>query len=175
MDDAIAGVLELLDQSGLEYVVIVGHAVNAWLEPRFTANVDVTLHAPPPAMTRLKDLLGLHGYRMTGEVGPELPSGPDFVRLVCDHEGVTLEVQTAKTEFQHETIRRAAAQGGAIRIATAEDLIVMKLIANRAKDQIDLLGLAQLRGLDWSYVEGWAAQWRVVDRLRALRDFALRP
>jgi hypothetical protein len=36
---------------------------------------------------------------------------------------------------------------------TPEDLIVMKLIAHRPKDRIDLLGLVALPGLDWSYVE----------------------
>lgn len=42
MDDAIAALLDVLEQSRLEYVVIGAHAVNAWLGPRFTADVDVT-------------------------------------------------------------------------------------------------------------------------------------
>jgi hypothetical protein len=48
----------------------------------------------------------------------------------------------------------------------------MKLIANRAKDQIDLLGLAQLDKLDWDYIEHWAREWDVTDRLRVLRAMA---
>ena len=46
---------------------------------------------------------------------------------------------------------------------------MLKLIANRPKDRIDLLGLVQLDGLDWAYVERWAVAWDVADRLRALR------
>jgi hypothetical protein len=102
----------------------------------------------------------------------DVASGPDFVRFVSQGEGVTLEVQTAKTEFQRESLRRAAASGAVPRIATPEDLIVMKLIANCPKDQIDLQGLVQLDGLDWAYVERWAAEWDVSDRLRALRGVA---
>ncbi|HJW70905.1 MAG TPA: hypothetical protein VJ829_16250 [Candidatus Binatia bacterium] len=49
------------------------------------------------------------------------------------------------------------------------DLIVLKLIANRPKDHVDLLGLVQLDALDWAYVEHWAAEWCVADRLRVLR------
>jgi hypothetical protein len=78
----------------------------------------------------------------------------------------------AKTEFQREALRRAAGSGTNPRVATPEDLIVMKLIANRAKDQIDLLGLAQLDKLDWDYIEHWAREWDVTDRLRVLRAMA---
>jgi len=172
MDDAIAALLVVLERSGLDYVVIGGHAVNAWLEPRFTADVDVTIQAGPAGIDRLKDVLGDAGYRVIREHGVDVASGPDFVRFVSRGEGITLEVQTAKTEFQRESLRRAAASGAVPRIATPEDLIVMKLIANRPKDQIDLQGLGQLDGLDWAYVERWAAEWDVSDRLRALRGVA---
>ena len=47
--------------------------------------------------------------------------------------------------------------------------IVVKLIADRPKDRIDLQGLVELPGLDWSYVEGWVDAWEVRDRLEALR------
>ncbi len=172
MDEAIATLLRLLQDARVEYVVIGGHAVNAWLEPRFTADVDVTVHAAPAEMDRLRALLGERGYRVAREHGAGLPSGPDFVRFVSDPEGITLEVQTAKTEFQREVLRRA--RDGTPRIATPEDLIVLKLIANRPKDQVDLLGLAQLDGLDWAYVERWAAAWEVGDQLQALRQSATR-
>lgn len=173
MADAIATLLDLLDEARVEHVVIGGHAVNAWLEPRFTADVDVTVHAGAGDLDRLRAVLAGRGYRVTREHGTALPSGPDFVRFVSEGEGVTLEVQTAKTEFQREVLRRAAASGGP-RIATPEDLIVMKLIANRAKDQLDLLGLVRLDGLDWAYVEAWATEWEVAERLHELRAKAAR-
>jgi hypothetical protein len=80
-----------------------------------------------------------------------------------------LKVQTAKTEFQREVLRRAAVRHDGSHVATPEDLIVMKLIAHRPKDRIDLLGLVALPGLDWSYVERWADEWQVRDRLDTLR------
>jgi len=45
----------------------------------------------------------------------------------------------------------------------------MKLIANRPKDQLDLLGLLGLDGIDWAYVEAWASEWDVAERLLELR------
>jgi hypothetical protein len=173
MDDAIAALLDVLDEAGVEHAVIGGHAVNVWLEPRFTADVDVTVHAGTRHLERLRTVLGARGYRVTREHGADRPSGPDFLSFVSDDAGVTLEVQTAKTEFQREILRRAAARGRP-RIATPEDLIVMKLIANRPKDHLDLLGLVRLDGLDWPYVEAWATEWDVAERLRELRAKAAR-
>jgi hypothetical protein len=163
--DAISALLDLFDRSGLEYVVIGGHAVNAWLEPRFTADLDVTLRADPNDMARLKQILAERGYRVAREHGADLPSGPDFVRFASDRESLTLEVQSAKTELQRECLRRSAASGRTPRIATAEDLIVLKLIAGRPN---------RLEELDWTYIERWATEWEVVDRLRALRVAATR-
>lgn len=88
--------------------MIGGHAVNAWLEPRFTADIDVALQADPDVMARLKEVLAKRGYRVTREHGADLQSGPDLVRFVSDRESVTLEVQKAKTELQRECLRRAA-------------------------------------------------------------------
>ncbi len=162
--DALAG---LLARARVEYAVIGAHAVNAWLEPRLTADVDVTVAAGTDAMVRLKRVLGDEGYLAAREHGADLPSGPDFVRFTSADGALVLELQTAKTEFQREVIRRAT--GGGLRVATPEDLIVMKLIANRPKDRADLDGLVRLDGLDWPYVERWAAEWEVLALLRTVQ------
>ena len=82
---------------------------------------------------------------------------------------MTLEVQTAKTDLQREVIRRAVVAEDGVRIASVEDLIVLKLIANRPKDQADLLALVALPDVDWPYVERWADAWSVGDVLSRLR------
>lgn len=46
---------------------------------------------------------------------------------------------------------------------------MLKLIADRPKDRIDLDGLAALEGIDWAYVEGWAREWDLLDRLARIR------
>ena len=56
-----------------------------------------------------------------------------------------------------------------MRISTPEDLIVLKLIANRARGRIDLLGLCGLANLDWAYVERWASRWDVTSLLEEVR------
>ncbi len=73
-----------------------------------------------------------------------------------------LELQAAKTALQRGMIVRAKNHGG-VRVATA--------IANRPKDQLDLLGLVAVPDVDWDYVDKHAEAWgvqAVVARMRAL-------
>lgn len=170
MTDPLASLAAILERAGVVYAVIGGHGVNAWLEPRATGDVDLTLEAGAGAQARVAHALVEAGFRSTRVHGADLPSGPDFVRFESADGVLVVEIQAAKTPLQRELIRRAQRAENGLCIATPEDLIVLKLIANRPKDRIDLLGLAALPALDWGYVEHAAAEWGVLERLRTLRD-----
>ncbi len=170
-DDVLATIAAVFEQAGLRYALIGGHAVNAWLEPRFTADVDVTVAADPAALARARDALEALGYVVNAEHGADLPSGPDFVRFTRGPQDSPIEIQAAKTQLQHDLIARAT-RSSVVATATPEDLIILKLIAHRPKDLADLAGLLALEGLDWSYVEDRARDWDVMDRLERLRPGA---
>lgn len=169
MDNPLPYVARLLDSVGVSYVVIGGHAVNCWLEPRLTGDVDVTVTGDRAQTESLRAKLLSAGFRVAREHRTEAASGPDFVRFVSADGETVIETQTAKTEFQREVIRRAVSTPEGVRVATVEDLIVLKLIADRTKDQADIEGLLSLGSLDWAYIEKWAATWGVLDRLHRMR------
>lgn len=169
MDDPLAELGPLLDSLGIAYALIGGHAVNVWLEPRFTADVDLTVEVDSEDLERLEQALQVAGFALEVSLGAS-PSGPDFVRFRSTDGRVVLELQAAKTSFQFEVIRRATHANKGLRVATPEDLIVLKLIANRPKDQIDLFGLAALPSIDWDHVERWAREWNLTEELRRLRS-----
>jgi hypothetical protein len=176
VDDPLGRLAEILEEVGIEYALIGGHAVNAWVEPRFTADIDVTIEAAVAPIERLAAALQREGFTLAGEHGADPVAGPDFLRFVSDDGRVVLEFQAAKTELQDAVIRWATSDSRGLRVATPEDRIVLKLIANRTKDQIDLLGLCALPELDWAYVERWASEWRaqvlrVVALHRAFREY----
>lgn len=166
---SLASLQKALQRADVSYAVIGAHAVNAWVEPRFTGDFDITVQADPDALERLEEELAKEGYTRAGVEGQQLASGPDFVRFTSDDQAISLEVQLAKTEFQREAINRAR-RPGEFQVATPEDLVVMKLIAYRPKDRADLAGLVALPDLDWDYVERWAGAWDVSDRLAAVRS-----
>lgn len=169
MSDALSDVAALLVQSGVSYAVIGGHAVNAWLEPRFTADIDITIVATPDDLKRLREVFGAAGFDAKLEYGAGQPSGPDFLRLVSADGSTVVEFQVAKTELQRAVVSRAKVSPAAVRVATPEDLLVLKLIADRAKDRVDLQGLVRLPDLDFAYVEAQCHDWGIADRLAELR------
>jgi hypothetical protein len=57
-----------------------------------------------------------------------------------------------------------------LRIATPEDLFILKLIADRNKDFKELLDLGALPDLDWGYIEHWTTIWGVHDRIERYRS-----
>lgn len=166
--DPLATFVSILDEERLGYALIGGHAVNAWVEPRFTADMDFTIEAEPERIAAVEARLLAAGYRIVREVGRGQPSGPDFIRFAREIDDPPLDLQVAKTAYQAEILRRARGSGPTA-VATPEDLIVLKLIANRPKDVIDLRNLLALPALDWEYIDRWAAAWDVLDRLAPLR------
>ena len=163
-----------LSKLEVAHALLGGHAVNCWVAPRYADTVEFTVGLNAESAGALARELERAGFSRARSHGDAAPSGPDFVRYVSTSASLTIEFQSAKTPFQREVVRRARTAADGARIGTPEDLIVLKLIADRPKDQVDLLGLAALPRLDWSYVERWAREWEVEDRLRALRERAAR-
>ena len=139
------------------YLVIGGIAVIARGAARFTADVDATVWAEGLAFEDLVDVLSRHG------IHGRIPDLFDFARenqvLLLVHKSTRTEVDVSLgwLPFEREAMRRAThVSFGRARIptATAEDLIVLKALAWRDKDRIDIEHLAGLYGrrLDLRYI-----------------------
>jgi hypothetical protein len=50
VNDPLGVLAEALAEAEIDDAVIGGHAVNAWLKPRFTACIDVTMTAGVPEL-----------------------------------------------------------------------------------------------------------------------------
>lgn len=96
--------------------------------------------------------------------------------------GVPIDIALGALPFEAEMIERATEvefeHGVALRICSAEDLLVLKAFADRPQDRADVMGIARRRGrtLDWDAVEVRLAplvetkgEPGIMDRVRALR------
>lgn len=167
--DAFASLKRLLSETEIAYALIGAYAVNVYLEPRNTADVDLVVQATEDNVEALKDILQASSFSIQFEHKTDEAPVPDIIRFKSADHTLVVDVQISKTDFQREVIDRAVDVEG-FRVATAEDLIVMKLIANRVKDRIDLEGLITLPEIDWKYVQKWAEMWDVDDRLASLKS-----
>lgn len=169
----VAALSALLGDVADELVLIGGVAVNFWRQPRYTHDVDFNARADPALMALISERLGDAGYRVTRSQASDAPSGPDFLQFKNTESAAPLivEFQTAKTDFQELTIARGKRLSAdqPFAVATPEDLIVLKLIANRPQDISDCIGLAGLPDLDWDYIDHWCGIWQVEERADGLR------
>ena len=67
-------IARLLERAAVPYVVIGAHAVNAWVEPRITADIDVTAAVDAAGMTRLERPLVAEGWSVGRTHGAAQPS-----------------------------------------------------------------------------------------------------
>jgi len=165
--ELIARVATALSAQGLPFMVIGGQAVLLHGEPRLTQDIDITLGAAPSRLPELIAVCGSAGLR-------PLPSDLDaFVRetfvlpAVDDGSGIRVDFIFSVTPYEAQAIARALSvevHGASVRFATAEDVILHKLFAGRARDLEDAAGIVRRKRsqLDWDYLHRWAAEFATV-------------
>jgi hypothetical protein len=133
-----------------------GVAVGVWAEPRQTRDVDICGVLPADEVDRL--LAIRDGMR----TGPE--ELPDMVRFRVGDWDIDLFV--SKDEYDRTCLGRAIAAtvgGTEVRVVTAEDLLIHKMIKLRTDRRRLLQDLADLRAviatqadrIDWDYLRRW--------------------
>ena len=174
--ELLAFVADVFARTNLRGALIGGVARNEWALPRMTFDLDFTVVADDTAERAFVAAMQDSGFTVMREQAAGAPSGPDFIQLYNYATHHTVEVQAAKTEYQGQLIARAIPIEGLppLRVALREDLIVLKLLAFRPKDQLDMREIAA-PDLDWAYIEKWAAEWQTLDRLAWLRREGVQP
>lgn len=141
------------------YAIIGGLAVQWWGEPRLTKDVDLTVVAPLDEPERFIQ-------RVTEAFAPRIDNAVAFARrnrviLVCGSNGCPVDISLGLPGYEDEVMQRAVAvelePGKAVRICSAEDLIIHKAIAGRPQDVRDVEGIVyrQRDGLDVAYIRAW--------------------
>ena len=153
---AAADLQALCEAEGWRFCFIGGLAVLRWGEPRETVDVDLTLltgFSGEDAFIRV--LLDRYQAR--------IDDAAEFARtrrvlLLRAESGVGLDVALGGLPFETSAVERSSAftfsSDVALRTCSAEDLIVLKVFAARAKDWMDVEGVIvrQSGRLDWAYV-----------------------
>lgn len=149
LERALAALRDALDATGAPWMVIGGVAIIARGVRRMTTDIDACVRGDAITPERLVATLATH------EIEPRVPDGLAFARanlvLLARHRptGVDLDVSLAWTHFEHEALAAASAtRYGRVEapMASAQDLIVFKTIAGRARDRDDVAALLALHG-----------------------------
>ena len=162
----LAKLARVLDGARIPYMVIGGQAVLVHGEPRLTRDIDITLGVDATELQKV--LIAATAASLT----PSVSDPEAFVRttnvlpLSDSPTGLRVDLIFSFTPYESEAIRRAIAvtfDGVPVRFASAEDLIIHKLVAGRPRDIEDVAGiLARKPSLDDLYLDGWLASFHEI-------------
>jgi len=166
MDNLVESVKTLqqrLEAVGISSVVIGGVAVAVWGEPRVTRDVDLKVLLGRDDAERLLDALA-PGY-VSLLPDPRRALRQQAMVFVQDTAGTRLDLLLADTPYDVIAIQRGRdvelQPGVTIRVCSAEDLVIYKLISTRPRDHEDAHGIIRRQGptLDDEYVLDWLHQF----------------
>ncbi len=153
---AAAELQAVCESNGWKYCIIGGVALQRWGEPRMTADADITLITGFGGEERfIHELLGHFESRVGTPVEFALRNR---VLLLRAKSGVGLDVALGALPFEESSVARSSLftfPGEVLlRTCSAEDLVVMKAFASRAKDwwDVEQILVRQTGHLDWSYI-----------------------
>lgn len=173
--DSVIAFQDFLKQEGIPVMAIGGIAVAIWGEPRLTRDIDMKVLVSREKRRRLLTILSAFTPLQEDTDESFRRFGLAFFQ---DSNGVRIDVMLADTIFDETAIRRAReidfTPEKRIRVCTAEDLIVYKMLSTRAKDRGDVESVIQKQGdaLDDAYIENWLAQFEeALADSTLIRDF----
>jgi predicted nucleotidyltransferase len=178
LTDVLSTLLDAVAARSGVLALIGAFARNAWAPPRATTDLDLAVAASADVLAALDEALAGLGYEKvrSHRADPGDPLADLLVYRAAKGSLRQIDLLVAKTTFEAEVLRRATpidVGGVVVPVATPEDLIVYKLVADRPRDRDDIQAILRTqsrttRSIDWAYVERWAGFWGVCDRLAVL-------
>jgi predicted nucleotidyltransferase len=164
--DAAAEVTSYLDEQRVPYAVIGGMAVQYWGEARQTGDVDiVVLVRPDETANFLETAVQRFRPRIDDAVGFALANR---VLLIYGSSGTPVDISLGIPGYEEDAVGRAVSidlpGGRAIRIISAEDLIIHKCIAGRPRDieDVELVLVRQRLSVDHDYIAQWLQRFQEI-------------
>lgn len=163
LTEALLAVHEVLTDAGVPHALCGGLAANLYRdEVRATSDVDLAVAVGPAHLVDLVRTFADTGWQPEPywRRGEQLRlTRPDLPRVDC---------LVATTDYERAAIDRSVPveiEGRELRVLTAEDLIVFKLIAGRARDYEAVAAILNTHGtsLDTGYITGWLEQFGAHD------------
>jgi hypothetical protein len=177
IDDILIEFVALCDTLQLEYAIMGGIAVRVHGIPRPTYDVDIQVSILPSQMSHFLAEVERQGYTVAEPFWHgwrDRVGGMPVIKLrsyLESGQGIDVDIFLNETPFQQAMMQRRLQvewDERVIQFVTPEDLVLMKLLANRPRDLGDVADILFVQGqLDTAYMVYWAQQLNITDRLEA--------
>jgi len=174
--DAAWEIHRFLVSRGIPYAIIGGTALPRWGEPRFTKDVDLVVMAP------LKEGIDKFVQSLLASFPSRMANPLAFARqtrmiLIRASNHCDVDISLGLPGYEEEVMRRAVdydlETGKAVRICSAEDLIIHKCVSGRPQDISDVNGvlMRQNKKLDVAYIRKWLRAFAELTEPEVLKRF----
>ena len=183
LTNTLYDITDLFELLGVRYAVMGGIAVRIYGIPRPTHDVDFTIAIERDQLPKFFRAATDQGYTVPAayEAGwVDRVAGMPLVklRIYLEGHGVDVDIFLAESPFQESLLARRRLEEyehRSLYFVSPEDLILLKLVAGRPRDLVDIGDVLFVQGqLDEDYLRHWANVLEVQDRLdRVLADSRL--
>ena len=176
--------VQVLDRLGIPYALVGGVAMNVWQRARATRDVDVLVCCAPDELGPLRDGLREAGFAHHERANHRALATADVYRfwwrVGSTALALRLDLLLGRLPLHRGILDRAvvvAALGIHVSVASTEDVILLKLLAGRPVDRVDVIDLVRIHGqrLDGAYLQSQADKLGLADAWRGLRAQAPGP
>jgi predicted nucleotidyltransferase len=158
---ALAALMRCFDESQIDGAIIGGVAASLRGAPRMTKDVDaLVVDADAEHLLRA---VAPFGFAARSDDAIEFARQTHVLVLRHTSTAIDFDLLIGALPFEAEVVARAgelAVGGITVRVATAEDLVIMKTVAGRARDAGDIENLLKANpGMDLDRVRQWVREF----------------
>jgi len=172
--EPLRAVQQLIEHYDNQGIIIGGIASSLLGKPRLTADIDLVL------LLSIENLADLIQAAFQQGLSPRISDVENFARkhrvllLVHEKSKINVDISLGLLPFEMEAVERSQVQeigDLSIRLPTASDLIILKAIAHRPKDLLDIQGIIESNSdLDREHIQFWVSQFAELLELPELWD-----
>ena len=150
-------------QLNLNPVLIGGIAVSLVALERNTKDVDALVILDTEKVDKLLEALKSHSFVERFSAMADFGRKARFITMTHQPSGVIVDLALGCMPFEEELLQRSTEYrtgDTVLRLPTPEDLIVLKAIANRPQDHVDIRTIAEVHPkMDRSRIRKWVSQY----------------
>jgi len=146
LEEVLAAAVGWLEATRVPYALVGGLTVGVWAEPRATADVDVIVAASPEDLIAALPRARRFGFRFDPKKTPAQARRQGMCRLFLGDRH--FDVVCGTSPIETAAIQRAVPMrllNQDVRVGTAEDILLFKLLAGRGQDLVDAEKIAASR------------------------------
>ena len=163
---ALGDLVQWLEAENVPYTVIGGLSVSIVSQPRPTIDVDLVVWLDPERWPTFLEFAKKYGIQPRTEDALEFARQRRVLLLEHRESGIGIDVSFGALPFEDEMIKRSrivSLGNVTFRVATPEDLIIMKMIAHREKDLRDIENIVRVcPRLDFDRIRYWVHEFALV-------------